>query len=311
MNILQAGGGVVILRFLPDGRRLLAGVSSPGPGPEQDTAGFVVLPVAGGGPVRLDLPPLPLRAWWCAAENGNAVAVQPDGDRCWVAWNDGLHACRTADGRRLTGTAGVSAHHLASSPDGKRVLAANRPHNGQRWLTTLATPPAKSKPVKRPLPDTYRHLIGFLPDGERVVVLDGDRVRVRTVESDDDLASAKFPSRLAYYPTISPDGRHLGIAGYSSFYLYDLPDLGKPRRIKASKNFGDFRAFAFHPDGRTLAVIHGGPTLVKLYDLETLKPTDKLSWKLGPLRTVAYSPDGGLGAAGSNDGRIVVWDVDS
>ena len=269
-----------------------------------------VLPTAGGEPVPLDLPPLRRDDWWYAAENGNAVAVHPDGDRCWVAWGDALYDGRTADGRRLTGTAGVTAHHVACSPDGGRVVAANRPHNGQRWLTTIAFAAGKPERTRRPLPDTFRHLVGFLPDGDRIVVLDGDRVCIRAVESDDDLASVKFPGRLAYYPAISPDGRHLGIAGYGSFYLYDLPGLGKPRQIKASSNWGDFRSFAFHPDGRTLAVIHGGPTLVKLYDVETLKLRTKLNWKLGSLRTVAFSPDGTLGAAGSDDGRIVVWDVD-
>ena len=59
-----------------------------------------------------------------------------------------------------------------------------------------------------------------------------------------------------------------------------------------------------------MAVIHGGPTLVKVYDLGTLKQIHKWTWKLGPLRSVAYSPDGTVGAAGSDDGRIVVWDVD-
>ncbi len=36
----------------------------------------------------------------------------------------------------------------------------------------------------------------------------------------------------------------------------------------------------------------------------------KWNWKLGPFQSVAYSPDGTVGAAGSEDGRIVVWDVD-
>ena len=59
-----------------------------------------------------------------------------------------------------------------------------------------------------------------------------------------------------------------------------------------------------------MAVIHGGPTLVTVYDVETLKPVHKWNWKLGPLRSVAYSPDGTVGAASSEDRRIVVWDVD-
>lgn len=319
MNVLPAGGGVAILRFLPDGRRLLAGVTTDPARDrpvtaarlEQVTVRFAVLPIAGGDPVWLDLPPLPLTAWWYAAENGNAVAIHPDGDRCWVAWSDGLYACQTAEGKQLQGVAGVPAHHVACSPDGKRVLAANRPHNGQRWLTTITVAHHESMLGQRPLPNAFRHLVGFLPDGERIVVLDGDRVCARTVGSDDNLASAKYPSRLAYYPTISPDGRLLGVAGYSSFYLYDLPGLDKPRTLGTGRASADVRGFAFHPDGQTLAIILGAPTLVKLYDLKTLKPKAKLDWKLGPLRSVAFSPDGTLGAAGSDDGRIVVWDVDS
>ena len=46
MNVLSAGGPVVILRFLPDGRRLLAGITDPLPF-ERDkdtTVRFLVLP---------------------------------------------------------------------------------------------------------------------------------------------------------------------------------------------------------------------------------------------------------------------------
>ena len=36
-----------------------------------------------------------------------------------------------------------------------------------------------------------------------------------------------------------------------------------------------------------------------------------LDWKLGKLVSVAFAPDGSIGAAGTEDGKIVVWDVDS
>lgn len=71
-----------------------------------------------------------------------------------------------------------------------------------------------------------------------------------------------------------------------------------------------FVSFAFHPDGRTLAVIHGGPTLLKVYDLATLRLARTYRWKLGPLGAVTFSPDGMRGAVGSRDGRILLWDVD-
>jgi WD40 repeat protein len=114
----------------------------------------------------------------------------------------------------------------------------------------------------------------------------------------------------AQQPQISPDGTRLGLVGYGSMYVWDLTTLEKPRKISGSSNFGDFRSFAFHPNGKTVAVIHGGPTLVKVYDLATLERVQTWKWKLGPLTSVAFSPDGTLGAAGSEDGRIIVWDVD-
>jgi WD40 repeat protein len=109
---------------------------------------------------------------------------------------------------------------------------------------------------------------------------------------------------------ISPDGRFVGIIGYHSMYVYDLPKPGKPRRISGSRSSGDFYGFAFHPNGRSIAVIHGGPTLVKEYTLPDLTPLRKRNWKVGPLRAIDYSPDGTMGAAGGRDGRIVVWDAD-
>jgi WD40 repeat protein len=153
-------------------------------------------------------------------------------------------------------------------------------------------------------------LCGFLPDGERYVAFDTAAVRIRAFADKKELAWARFPANSIALPVMAPDGKNLAISGYTSMYIYDLTQLGKPRRISGSTAFGNFVSFAFHPTNSTLAVIHGGPTLIKIYDLETLKLIRKLNWKLGKLTSVAFSADGCLGAAGSEDGRIVVWDVE-
>lgn len=310
MQTLNAGGRVQMLRFLPDGRRVLAGVSDV----EQSrvTADvpvrFVVLPLAGGEPVTLDLPDLPLKAWWYLAHYGPAVSVHPSGDRVWIAWENRLYCRSTADGRPLPTPDRMPGVQAVVSADGG-VLVSYGLVEGRRHLVAATTNPPDRELWRRSVGENFRQLAGLLPGTNAVVTID-DRVRVRYFSDDAEIASARFPGNRTDRPTNSPDGRYLAANSHSSLYLFDLTDLGKPRQIKSSRTTGDFRGSAFHPDGRRLAVIHGGPTLLKLYDLETLEQTGKYKWKVGRLTEVAFSPDGQLGAVGTEDGRVLVWDVE-
>ena len=70
-----------------------------------------------------------------------------------------------------------------------------------------------------------------------------------------------------------------------------------------------FTGLAFHPSGRYLAATSNDAT-VKLYDTSTWEVVQTFDWDIGRLRSVAFSPDGMLAAAGGDKGKIVVWDVD-
>jgi WD40 repeat protein len=65
---------------------------------------------------------------------------------------------------------------------------------------------------------------------------------------------------------------------------------------------------AVHPNG-TVACSRTNGT-VCLWDVERRQLLRTLDWKMGKLVSVAFSPDGTLGAAGTEDGKVVVWDVD-
>jgi WD40 repeat protein len=65
---------------------------------------------------------------------------------------------------------------------------------------------------------------------------------------------------------------------------------------------------AVHPSG-TVACSRTNGT-VCLWDLARGELVRTLDWKLGKLVSVAFAPDGAVGAAGTEDGRVVVWDVD-
>jgi hypothetical protein len=303
MLVLQADDSVMQLQFLSDGRRLLAWVLS-----EQKVVNCDVWTLPDGGRVRLPLPRLNVESWWKSYQ-GNAVAVHPTGEWCYVAWDGRLFSFRTTDGATRPVPEGVRAHQAVLSPAGDRLLVADLTHD-RKQIAALTVDAAGGTVVWcRPMPPEFKHVAGFLPDGDRFVTI-ADMVRMNTFSTGDEQVATRYPAGHASQPQLSPDGRHLGVIGYSSMYLFDTTTLGKPRRITSSPNYGNFVSFAFHPDGRTLAVIHGGPTLVKMYDVGSLRLVRKYNWKLGPLGCVTFSSDGKQGAAGSQDGRIVVWDID-
>ena len=43
---------------------------------------------------------------------------------------------------------------------------------------------------------------------------------------------------------------------------------------------------------------------------QSLTQTQGFKWKAGKLSCVAFSPDGTLAAAGTESGKVVLWDVD-
>jgi WD40 repeat protein len=65
---------------------------------------------------------------------------------------------------------------------------------------------------------------------------------------------------------------------------------------------------AVHPRGALACSRSNGS--ICFWDLRKSEPTRILDWKLGKLVSVAFSPDGSIGAAGTEDGQVIVWDVD-
>ncbi|MBN9524218.1 WD40 repeat domain-containing protein [bacterium] len=295
MLVLDAGARVTQLRFLPDGR-LLVGTWAAG------DAGLAIWPLSDGPVVFI---PLPYRQVWDAP---NRLAVLPSGDRLVTAFG-GLAAASTVDGTELADGPTGPANEVIAAPTRDRFVTGHREPAGETVLTGLSRLGERLWQTTYP-PTRFHTLAGFTPDGKHYLVLGSRKVTARSFAADGEAWSAAYPSNHADSPQLSPDGRHLGVMGASSLSLYDLTAPNMPRQIKGGSNNGNFVGFAFHPAGKTLAVIHGGPTLVKLYDLDTLTLRTKLNWKVGALTCVAFSADGQLGAVGTDDGRVVVWDVD-
>lgn len=65
---------------------------------------------------------------------------------------------------------------------------------------------------------------------------------------------------------------------------------------------------AFSADGRYLGVLC--QDAVSLYDTASWTVARAYAWKVGRLRSLAFSPDGATAAVGSDRGKVVVFDLD-
>lgn len=66
---------------------------------------------------------------------------------------------------------------------------------------------------------------------------------------------------------------------------------------------------ALHPSGRWL-LTSGLDGTVRVWDADRLTESTAFQWDVGKLRSVAVGADGAIAAAGGEDGKIVVWDLD-
>jgi WD40 repeat protein len=107
---------------------------------------------------------------------------------------------------------------------------------------------------------------------------------------------------------VSPDGTLIAVSK-TTISAWSGSDLScAPQEIR-NDNRKHFTGVTFHPSGRYLAAT-SNDTTVKLYNAATWEVDRVLTWNIGRLRSIAFSPDGMLAAAGSDTGKVIVWDVD-
>lgn len=253
-------------------------------------------------------------------------------------------ACFTPDGQKLLlGGPQVVVHDLPTgedadvpldlsvpygaycdlSPDGQYLIAAqvelSRKPPGRLFCRPLGDLASSTWSI-----DTNRLIHSpplFLAGGERFVLLEWRwepppvgvaRVYVtREARTGEVLAEVvTTEDDQCYYPVMSADRRL--VAGRHGIWtvVYRAEDFGTgPVVVLRNDNRREYTGLAFHPSGRFLAATSNDAT-VKLYDTATWKLAHAFDWDIGRLRSVAFSSDGMLAAAGGDKGQIVLWDVD-
>ncbi len=306
-----------VLVFSPDGRHLAASARKA----EQST---VVWAVAGSGrPRRVGLPTA-LRLSFDAI--GERLLIKPG----WLWCDLGTRETHTDDGlTALDAFAVVSGARvvstLKSSPsDGVLRLGIARPAADgweQVWAHTVHYDPAPAD-VPLNLHAQYRHGqfgVFFNPDATRLYRLHrvgpfvsnmvATEVQAFDTATGETVAEWRGDLPDEGYPSFAGPSGAVVVINKRSLHVIDTTTPNSSPSKHSSSSPKHFTAAAFSPNGKLLATT-SNDTTVTLWDTATWQPIRQYAWEIGRLRAVAFAPDGLTCAAGSDTGKVVLFDVD-
>jgi len=246
------------------------------------------------------------------------VAFFPDGKH--LAGNSGYDGIRIWD----TETGGVVADlsNHTGSPDTIAISA-----DGTRLVSTAFGGLAEWSDPTRPTSDKPRQpdrmvslvhpgmpQIGFSPAGNYFAVA-GWYLHLHPVAIPNEIETRQFRDPTPKSPmgasvngfAFTPDDSRLALVLGHRAVVWKPTDLEAnpvliPGHGKMVKGVG------FLPDGNVLTA--GLDGTARVWDSNTGAELRSFNWGIGKVWVAAVSPDGMLCAAGSDDGHIVVWDVD-
>lgn len=194
----------------------------------------------------------------------------------------------------------------------------------QRWALNGRSHPVRGRGARGP-EDTTR-AVGFLPGTTAFVVAEDVYARAEPVDAPPPF-SFEYRGRLrivngagrttqtldtgsgsVHQLAVSPDGRFLAAQFPGSVLVWDTRAIDTPPR-HLSQGPVTLTGVAFCPSGRYLAI--SGGSAVTLYETTTWQVARTYAWGGALMRAVCFSPAGGLVAAGSDAGAVVVWDLPS
>lgn len=245
------------------------------------------------------------------------LAFTPDGCTLFAGY-DHLAAVDLAAGRAEV--LPIAAWHglwFGVSPDGSRLVAVGE-DRGQSCRATCWAVGAYAEPLwEATVPGLVRSNPLFI-GADRFVLCEyrrhgtphwfANRVTY-SLETGAELDVSGCLQDLPEVVALSPDGARVACGTRETIRTY--PTVGGVLDFAHVKNDGrkHFTALAFHPSGKYLAAASNDAT-IKLYDTSTWEVARTFTWDIGKMRSVAFSPNGTLAAAGSDKGKVVVWDVD-
>lgn len=132
-------------------------------------------------------------------------------------------------------------------------------------------------------------------------------VHVREVPSGRIVQSIPGWGQGVRFLAFSPDGKLLAGTAGPKLRVWDL--TANQEVSSQKRGTKHFQGLAFTEDGRQLITV-GNDTTVRVWSAQTLAETATYTWQIGSLINLSLAPDGVRAAAGSDRGKIILWDLE-
>jgi DNA-binding beta-propeller fold protein YncE len=207
----------------------------------------VVVSSASGAVTLLDWRSLKRIRVFRGFDSPHIAAFHPSGEWAYVT-DDATGELATIElaGPRIVSRifVGRGAHHMAPSPEGRRLWIALGEHAGQIAIVDVSRP-RRPRLLKRFSPGFVAHDLTFSPDGRRVWVSSGVGEAVHVLNART--GKAAFAVRVGAPPqhVVFSEGRHYAFAtsGYSDRILKIDPATGRVL-ARAKTPYGSFNLSA-------------------------------------------------------------------
>ena len=251
----------------------------------------------------------------------NSVEFSPDGAMLATAGEDNAIKLWNVDSGQVMKMLAAhtdSVRSIAFSPNGKFLISGS--DDGTTKLWNIET--GREIKTFTGLPNDKVASVAFSPDGILIAATIGNReekINLWSAETGQLMRTIDLKFAIVNSIAFSPDGKTIAAGGENNFItLWNIESGQETTRIKKSGNINnDIISIAFSPDGKMLALGYGktisfgnNNDTVKLFDAENGQELKPLAGQLNILRSLTFSPDGRIIAAGSNK-TVTLWNAET
>jgi len=196
---------------------------------------------------------------------------------------------------------------MAFSPDGKLIASGSLDTTLRLWDVQ------EQKEIWKQNCPSHTHAVTFTPDGKSIIVGIGANgsIIIYDVEKKEQTGVLQTPGWVSAV-AISPDGQTLvsGIGSVSIIFW----DFDKKRQIGSiglgNRNDDYVVKLMFSPDGKWIIYNTNISGTCHIWDAKTRAQLGSLKGHKGSIYSMSFSPNGKWLATGSDDGTMLLWEVD-